>query len=108
VIPAIGGSWIRITDGKHCDDKPRWSPDGKTIYFVSSRGGGFFNVWGVRFDSSKGQPAGEPFRVTAFENPGLMIPDWIPFVELSLNQEKMVLTMAEVSGSIWALDNVGQ
>jgi len=29
-------------------------------------------------------------------------------VELSLNQEKLVLTMAEVSGSIWVLDNVDQ
>jgi hypothetical protein len=36
-----------------------------------------------------------------------MIPNWIPIVELSLNQEKLVLTMAEVSGSIWVLDNVG-
>ena len=27
VIPVGGGSWIRITDGRHWDDKPRWSPD---------------------------------------------------------------------------------
>ena len=35
VVPTPGGPWTRITDGKHWDDKPRWSPDGKTIYFVS-------------------------------------------------------------------------
>ena len=77
VMPAAGGPWTRITDGKHWDDKPRWSPDGKTIYFVSGRSG-FFNVWGIRFDSTKGKPVGEAFRVTAFENPGLMIPDDSP------------------------------
>jgi hypothetical protein len=50
---------------------------------------------------------GEAFRVTAFENPGLMIPDLIPLVQLSLNQDKLMLTLEERSGSIWVLDNVG-
>ena len=106
VMAATGGPWIRITDGKHWDDKPRWSPDGKTIYFVSGRDG-FFNVWGIRFDAVKGKPVGDPFQVTSFESPSLMIPTNIPPVELSLTQEKLVLTIAEVSGSIWILDNVG-
>ena len=105
-MAASGGPWIRITDGKHWDDKPRWSPDGKTIYFVSGRHG-FFNVWGIRFDAVKGKPVGDPFQVTSFENPSLMVPTNIPPVELSLTQEKLVLTIAEVSGSIWILDNVG-
>jgi hypothetical protein len=45
--------------------------------------------------------------VTAFENPGLMIPDSIPLVQLSLNQDKLMLALEERSGSIWVLDNVG-
>ena len=106
VMPAAGGPWTLISKGKPWDDKPNWSPDGKTIYFVSARSG-FFNVWGIRFDSTKGRSVGEAFRVTAFENPGLMIPDLIPLVQLSLNQDKLVLTMEERSGSIWVLDNVG-
>ena len=106
VMAATGGPWIRITDGKHWDDKPRWSPDGKTIYFVSGRDG-FFNVWGVRFNGVQGKPVGDPFQVTSFESPSLMVPTNIPPVELSLTQEKLVLTIAEVSGSIWILDNVG-
>jgi Tol biopolymer transport system component/DNA-binding winged helix-turn-helix (wHTH) protein len=105
VMPAAGGPWTRITDGKHWDDKPRWSPDGRKIYFVSGRGG-FFNVWGIHLDFSKGKPVGEPFRVTAFENPAMMLADWIPNVGFSLTQDKLVLTMEERSGSIWVLDNV--
>ena len=105
VVPAAGGSWIRITEGKPWDDKPRWSPDGKTIYFVSSHGG-IFNVWGIRFDPTKGKPLGEPFRVSSFESPRLMIPRSISPVALSLTEDKLVLTLEEVSGGIWVLDNV--
>ena len=95
----------RITDGKHWDDKPRWSPDGKTIYFVS-RPGGFFNVWGIHFDPAAGKPIGQPFQVSKFDSPRLMIPQWIGPVGLSLTQDKLVLTVAQASGNIWVLDNV--
>ena len=105
VVPTSGGPWTQITGSKHWDDKPRWSPDGRTIYFVSRRGG-FFNVWGVHFDPTVGKTVGEPFQVSNFDGPRLMIPQWIPPVGLSLTQDKLVLTMAEESGSIWMLDNV--
>jgi hypothetical protein len=107
VVPTSGGPWTRITDGKQWDDKPRWSPDGKTIYFVSRRDG-FFNMWGIRFDPVAGKTIGKPFQVSNFENPRLMIPRWIPPVGLSLTQDKLVLTMAEESGSIWVKDNVSR
>ena len=106
VMPAAGGPWTLVSKGEPWDDKPRWSPDGNTIYFVSGRGG-FFNVWGIRFDSTKGKPRGEPFRVTSFETPALMLPEQIQIVELSLTQDKLLLTMEERSGSIWVLDDVG-
>jgi Tol biopolymer transport system component len=105
VVPATGGRWTRISKGQPWDDKPHWSPDGKKIYFISLRGG-VYNIWGIRFDPTNGQPVGEAFRVTAFENPSLMIPDRINRIELSLTQDKLVLTMEDRSGSIWMLDNV--
>jgi Tol biopolymer transport system component/DNA-binding winged helix-turn-helix (wHTH) protein len=105
VIPASGGAWTRITDGRHKDDKPRWSPDGKTIYFVSNPGG-FFNVWGIRFDSAAGKPIGQPFQVSKFDSPRLMILRMITPVELSLTQDKLALTMEQASGNVWFLDNV--
>jgi hypothetical protein len=49
---------------------------------------------------------GEAFRATEFKSPSLMIPDQIPFVEISLTQNELVLTMEERSGSVWVLDNV--
>jgi Tol biopolymer transport system component/predicted Ser/Thr protein kinase len=105
VVPAAGGDWIPITDGKYHDDKPRWSPDGKIIYFVSSRGG-FMNVWGRRFDPTVGKPVGEPFQVTRFESPGRMPSDYIGGAELGVAANRLVLPIMEATGSIWMLENV--
>jgi Tol biopolymer transport system component len=71
VVPATGGQWTLISKSQPWDDKPRWSCDGKKIYFISARGG-LLNVWGIGFDPTAGQPVGEAFRVTEFKNPSLM------------------------------------
>jgi Tol biopolymer transport system component len=108
VMAATGGQWIRITDGKHLVLTPCWSPDGKTIYFVSGRSG-FLNVWGIRFDPAKGKPVGLPFSVTALNSFSLMVPRHITgSIELSLTQDQLVLPLAQESGSIWVLDHVDQ
>ena len=105
VMPSKGGPWIQITDGKQWDDKSRWSPDGKTIYFLSERKG-FFNLWGAHFDPVKGKLQGDPFQVTSFESPTLMIPKDIPPVDISLTNRRLALPLAQTSGNIWILDNV--
>ncbi len=51
VIPAAGGPWRAMTEGTWFDDKPRWSPDGRILYFVSNRTG-VANIWGRRFNTS--------------------------------------------------------
>ena len=104
VVLANGGPWIRVTDSQQWDDKPRWSLDGKTIYFVSSRGG-FYNVWGKHFDLKTGK-VGSPFRVTDFNSPGLMVPNFIPDVGLSVAATRLAVTVSQSSGGIWILDNV--
>ena len=66
----------------------------------------FFNVWGVHFDPAVGKTIGQPFQVSKFESPRLMIPRNIGAVGLSFAQGKLVLTMAEESGNIGVLDDV--
>jgi Tol biopolymer transport system component/DNA-binding winged helix-turn-helix (wHTH) protein len=107
ITRATGGPWIRVTDGKFWVDKPRWAPDGEIIYFLSRRSG-FYDVWGIRFDLAKGKTVGDSFRVTDFGSPALMIPNDMGNVELSLTQDKLMLTLTEASGSIWVLSDVDQ
>src|SRR5579862_1531270 len=98
VVAVSGGPWIPITDSNSWDDKPRWSPDGKTIYFVSARSG-FLNVWGNRFDSEKGCPVGHAFQVTSFENPGFMFTE-LDLNSMALSSHRLALSMNESSGSV--------
>jgi Tol biopolymer transport system component/DNA-binding winged helix-turn-helix (wHTH) protein len=105
VMPATGGPWIPITAGKCWHDKPRWSPDGRTIYFLSGHSE-FFNVCGIRFNPVQGCSVGEPFCVTSFESPGLRVSEPISLAELSVTRDRLALSLTEASGSIWMLDNV--
>ena len=105
VVTPSGGPWIPITEGQYWDDKPRWSPDGKTIYFISNRTG-FLNVWKVRFDPTSGKPLGQAIRVTDFESPAHMImPDFVT-MEMALTSDRLILPMTESSGGIWIMENV--
>ena len=105
VMPTAGGEMIPITDGKFYDDKVRWSPDGKTIYFLTPRDG-CFNVWGSRFDLEHGKPVGEPFRVTTFENPSRMATPSNVSSEMSVTANRLALPLTEVSGNLWVLENL--
>ena len=55
LVPVAGGEPKRLTTAPGTNNHPRWSPDGKTIAFVSSRGGST-QVWLLPIDG------GEPGR----------------------------------------------
>jgi len=44
IVPSSGGEVRRITSNPAADFNPRWSPDGKRIAFISTRGG-FPQIW---------------------------------------------------------------
>jgi Tol biopolymer transport system component/DNA-binding winged helix-turn-helix (wHTH) protein len=107
LMPAEGGAWIPVTDGTAYDDKPRWSPDGRTLYFISNREGRS-NVWGQRIEPDTGAALGSPFRVTAFDEGRQSLAPYIGQLTMSVTPTRIVLPMYEATGQIWVLDGVDQ
>ena len=64
VVPLAGGESRQVTSGVAGEDRPRWSPDGKRIAYISSQDGSS-QVWTVDFDDATGALTGEPRRITS-------------------------------------------
>ena len=105
VIPSAGGAWRAMTDGAAFDDKPRWGPDGRVLYYVSDRDG-VKNVWGRRFDNIQGVAMGEPFSVTSFRSPQFLISPQAVQMDIAITATHLLIPMSESRGDIWMLDHV--
>jgi Tol biopolymer transport system component/DNA-binding winged helix-turn-helix (wHTH) protein len=105
VMPTNGGTWIPITNGEAYDDKPRWSGDGRTIFFLSDRDG-LLNLWARRFDPVAGRPIGEPYRVTSFDEMQHRLPSRLAQIEIAVSNDRVFLPISESTGRIWILDHV--
>jgi Tol biopolymer transport system component len=99
-------TWARILDDHVWPDKPRWSPDGRTLYFLSRGSDGYFNLWGVPIDPARGAQTGKPFQVMHFGSPDWHIDRNIDAAEIGLASDRLVLPMQNVKGSIWLLSGV--
>ena len=62
VVPASGGDAKQLTSGPG-EDRPRWSPDGKKLAFISDRDGAQ-QVWTWDFDPATVSLPGEPAKIT--------------------------------------------
>jgi Tol biopolymer transport system component/DNA-binding winged helix-turn-helix (wHTH) protein len=105
VMPSTGGGWRAMTDGASFDDKPRWGPDGRVLYYVSNRDG-VSNVWGRRFDSENGTPIGEPFPLTSFRSPQFLISSQTVQMDIAITSTHLLIPMSESRGDIWMLDHI--
>jgi dipeptidyl aminopeptidase/acylaminoacyl peptidase len=62
VVPAAGGEPVRYTSPSTESTNPRWSPDGKYLFFTSQRPGGKGNTWALRMDT----PGGEAYQLDKY------------------------------------------
>ncbi|HYM11181.1 MAG TPA: hypothetical protein VEU62_10630, partial [Bryobacterales bacterium] len=91
--------WIAIAQGPR-DDKPRWSPDGNILYFVSERDG-FRCIWAQRLDVRK-HPAGPAIPVFHAHEARRSLAN-VGFGDLSVSvaRDKIVFNMSERTGNLW-------
>jgi Tol biopolymer transport system component/DNA-binding winged helix-turn-helix (wHTH) protein len=102
-IPAPNADWIQVTEEHGWADKPRWSPDGNTMYFVSKRDG-FLCIWAQRLDPATKHPAGAPLPIYHFHSNRLSL-NAIGggLLEIDVANDGIVMNLAEFTGNIWKL-----
>jgi eukaryotic-like serine/threonine-protein kinase len=61
-VPSSGGESVPLTDGNTIVWSPRWSADGRKVFYVSNRGGSM-DLWQQTI-TAEGAPLGEPSAVT--------------------------------------------
>jgi Tol biopolymer transport system component len=95
------GPWVEITSEPSEVDRPRWSTDGTTVYYLSKRDG-FYCVWAVRFDAPLGQPDGSPFPIHHYHNQRFSPYRIVPYARsLSVGSNSVFLNVGEWTISLW-------
>jgi serine/threonine protein kinase/Tol biopolymer transport system component len=94
--PIPESAWITIAPSE-AQDWANWSPDGKTLYFTSSRDG-HRCLWGQRLEATSRRPVGEPFAVQHLHG-RVSYADW----GWSPARGRIALGLEENTGNIWMM-----
>ena len=97
----VSGKWIPITSPSEFSARPRWSGDGKTIYYISTRDG-FSCIWGQHFDLASETAEAKPFAVLHYHNPRFSPASVVArSFNLSVTDDSIYLNVGETNSSIW-------
>jgi Tol biopolymer transport system component len=94
--------WISLSDGQW-DDKPYFAPDGRTIYFVSTRDT-YWCIWGQRLGPDM-HPSGSPFAVYHWHQRRRSLTN-VPLAsfQTAVGPHMIAFNQAELTGNIWLLE----
>lgn len=103
-VPAPPDRWIAIDHHDNgWDDKPRWSPNGNLIYFVSDRDG-YLCLWAQRLESRTKKPVATPFAVYHFHKERLSMANLDSgILEIGIAKDKIIVGLGELTGNIWSV-----
>lgn len=94
---------ISVTEGGSAETEPYWSPDGRTIYFLSDNDG-FRCIWARQVDPATAQPRNPAFPVAHFHHAGQAIRSQSGYpgdIGLSVAKDSLVFVMSDLHGNIW-------
>jgi Tol biopolymer transport system component len=96
-------AWIPVGFSNGWDDKPRWSPDGNTMYFLSDQHG-FLCIWAQRLDPATKRPRNAPFPVYHFHSARLSPKNvGLGPLDMGVARDKIVINLGELTGNIWRM-----
>jgi Tol biopolymer transport system component len=93
LLPVAGGEPHELTDKLTANSSPVWSPDSKSILFLSNRGGSR-DVFQLKL-SDAGIPLGEPLRLTTGLN--------ALSIDLSTDGKQLVYLTFLRKGNLWSI-----
>jgi Tol biopolymer transport system component len=93
--------WIPVVSEKETPERPRWSGDGRSVFYISKRDG-FDCIWAQDFDPQRMTATGEPYAVQHYHNnritPGRTNAD---VLALAVSGREIILDVGEVTETIW-------
>jgi hypothetical protein len=108
VVPAKSGvaappaRWVGVDHPSHWDDKPRCSPNGSLLYFVSDDG--YLCLWAQRLAGAKKALVGALFPVYHFHDARLSMANLDSgMLEIGAAKDRIVLGLGELTGNIWSM-----
>jgi eukaryotic-like serine/threonine-protein kinase len=99
--PSKESGWIRVVSDQHWNDKPRWSPDGNRIYFVSDRDG-FACLWSQPLEPETKASVGQPqslYHIHQVRRSILNV--GYGLMDIGVAPDKIVFNLGETTGNIW-------
>ncbi|GAC1357198.1 MAG: hypothetical protein NVSMB3_03790 [Acidobacteriaceae bacterium] len=95
------GKTISVPDSGVSPDRPRWSGDGRTIFYISNSDGSTC-LYGQSFSPERGQVVGTPFAVRHFHNQRATIDNvFPPSFNLTVSGDSLYFNLGEQSSTIW-------
>jgi serine/threonine protein kinase/Tol biopolymer transport system component len=94
-VPDGGGSPVVVTESGAFNWSPAWSPNGRSLYFASDRGGSM-NLWRVPIEEESGKVLGDPQAVTSSSQ-------WSGLLSLSRDGRHLIYATSEESSSLEAV-----